>query len=72
MIRSHAVTILNLLLGMKLNSASFLIPLLRLSHILYIKILHLCAKNLSMFSKSDYLLLKAQVVSTVLQCRHKK
>lgn len=48
MIRSHPLTVLNLLLlGMKLYTASFLIPLLCLSHILYTKILCLCAKNLS-------------------------
>lgn len=74
MIKSHAMTVLNfLLLGMKLNTASFLIPLLYLSNTLYTKILCLSFyKNLSTFSKSDYLLLKELIVSTVLQCRHKK
>lgn len=74
MIKSHAMTVLNfLLLGMKLNTASFLIPLLYLSHTLYTKILCLSFyKNLSTFSKSDYLLLKELVVSAVLQHRHKK
>lgn len=57
---------------MKRNSASFLIALLSLSlFVLSTKILCLCAKNLSMFSKSGYLLQKVLVVSTVLLCRQK-
>lgn len=67
MIKSHILTVLNfLLLGMKLNTASFLIALVCLSHILYKKKSSVYAlKNLSTFSKSDYFLLKELVVPTV-------
>lgn len=67
MIKSAGVTVLSLLLlSMGLNTASFLTPLVCLSHFLYTKNLCLGTKYLSSFSKSDLFLLKLLAVSTVL------
>lgn len=64
--RTGLIVLSLLLLSMGLNTASFLTPLVCLSHILCTKILCLCTKYLSTFNESDLFPLKLLAVSTVL------